>query len=84
MATDGPTSRPFRPLHRRDLALRSREVTAELDLVLLKVEKAEAETREGAVATRDEETRLLQRHQVFLRATIALLYIEITFLIGCS
>lgn len=49
---------------RRELALRSREVTAELGLVSLQVQKAEAALKEGAGAARDEETRVLKDHQV--------------------
>ncbi|CAM9392230.1 unnamed protein product [Ascophyllum nodosum] len=48
---------------RRELALRSREVTVELDLVLLKLQKAEATAREGSAVARDEETHFLQGHQ---------------------
>lgn len=62
--------RPFlcialpRVCHRRELALRSREVTAELGLLSLRVQKSEAAVKEGASAAREKEERVLKEHQV--------------------
>jgi len=51
-------------IHRRNLALKSRELTAEQGLLSLRAQKAEAATKEGAGAARDEEARVLKEHQV--------------------
>lgn len=49
---------------RRRLALKSRELTAELGLLSLKVQKAEASNREGATSAREEEEQVLKEHHV--------------------
>lgn len=54
----------LRVCHRRELALRSREVTAELGLLSLRVQKSEAAVKEGASAAREKEERVLKEHQV--------------------
>ncbi|CAM9546463.1 unnamed protein product [Ectocarpus sp. 4 AP-2014] len=48
---------------RRELALKSRELTAEQGILSLRVQKAEAANKEGASAARDEEARVLKEHQ---------------------
>ncbi len=51
-------------IRRRNLALKSRELTAEQGLLSLRAQKAEAANKEGAGAARDEEARVLKEHQV--------------------
>ncbi|CAM9129976.1 unnamed protein product, partial [Scytosiphon promiscuus] len=48
---------------RRELALKSRELTAQQGLVSLRLQKAESANTEGANAARDEEARVLKEHQ---------------------
>ncbi|CAN0046661.1 unnamed protein product, partial [Hapterophycus canaliculatus] len=48
---------------RRELALKSRELTAEQGLLSLRLQKTEGANKEGANAARDEEARVLKEHQ---------------------
>lgn len=50
--------------HRRELSLKTRELAAELELLSLRADKADAVNKEGANAARDEESRFLRGHQV--------------------
>ncbi|CAN0010056.1 unnamed protein product, partial [Pylaiella littoralis] len=48
---------------RRELALKSRELTAEEGLLSLRARKVETSNKDGASAARDEEARNLKEHQ---------------------